>query len=224
MSGNWSARLEYDYIDLAHRTYDLSGFGLPGLNVDPNINLVKIGLNYRFGDTPPWAAPASANDKTALAGIGRLECPRPDDLYSNGLSGIPLALCGHQQPSRRWTDPARPGPRRPFSACGCGRAANSISTRNWRRASASTARSAWPAFRTARRKRPAPRSRKSVRSAITFSQTFGLGGEQEDVAGRPQSTAGQTRHRSHHADCRTVRGRRFLRQQRLRATIRARIS
>ncbi|HEX7561901.1 MAG TPA: outer membrane beta-barrel protein, partial [Bradyrhizobium sp.] len=66
VSGNWSARLEYDYIDLAHRTYDLSGFGLPGLNVDPNINLVKIGLNYRFGDTLPWAAPASTKDKTAL--------------------------------------------------------------------------------------------------------------------------------------------------------------
>ena len=67
VSGNWSAKLEYDYIDLARRMYDLSGFGLPGLNVDPNIHLVKLGLNYRFGDTPPWTAPASSNGQTALA-------------------------------------------------------------------------------------------------------------------------------------------------------------
>ncbi|MFL6815855.1 MAG: outer membrane protein, partial [Bradyrhizobium sp.] len=34
VSGNWSAKLEYDYVDLARRTYDLSGFGLPPVNVD----------------------------------------------------------------------------------------------------------------------------------------------------------------------------------------------
>src|SRR3954451_68360 len=65
VSGNWSAKLEYDYTDLARRTYDLSGFGLPAVNVDPNIHLVKLGLNYRFGDTPPWTAPDAA--KTAAA-------------------------------------------------------------------------------------------------------------------------------------------------------------
>jgi len=29
VSGNWSAKLEYDYIDLSRRTVDLSAFGLP---------------------------------------------------------------------------------------------------------------------------------------------------------------------------------------------------
>ena len=105
VSGNWSARLEYDYIDLAHRTYDLSGFGLPGLNVEPNINLVKIGLNYRFGDTAALGRAGFHQRQNRASGIGRLECPCPDDLYSNGLSGIPFALCGNQQPSGRWTDP-----------------------------------------------------------------------------------------------------------------------
>ena len=41
VSGNWSAKAEYDYIDLARRTYDLTGFGLPRVNVDPNIHLVQ---------------------------------------------------------------------------------------------------------------------------------------------------------------------------------------
>ncbi len=31
VSGNWSAKLEYDYISLASRTYDLSSFGLPSV-------------------------------------------------------------------------------------------------------------------------------------------------------------------------------------------------
>ena len=46
--GNWTAKLEYDYIDLARRTYALGDFGLPNLNVDPDIHVVKLGLNYRF--------------------------------------------------------------------------------------------------------------------------------------------------------------------------------
>ncbi|WJR81976.1 carbohydrate porin [Bradyrhizobium sp. NP1] len=65
VSGNWSAKLEYDYIDLARRTYDLSGFGLPNVTVDPRIHLAKLGLNYRFVDIP-WMAPAKPEGTTAL--------------------------------------------------------------------------------------------------------------------------------------------------------------
>jgi high affinity Mn2+ porin len=66
VSGNWSAKVEYDYIDLARRMYDLSAFGLPGINVDPKLHLVKVGLNYRFGDMPSWTAPVSAGGQPAL--------------------------------------------------------------------------------------------------------------------------------------------------------------
>ena len=52
LSGSWTAKLEYDYIDLARRNYDLTDSGLPSVAVDPNIHLVKLGLNYRFGDLP----------------------------------------------------------------------------------------------------------------------------------------------------------------------------
>ena len=50
-----------------------------------------------------------------------------------------------------------------------------------------------------------------------FKQTFGLGGEQEDVADGAEPACRQARHRPRHADRRPLRGRRFLRQQRLRA-------
>jgi high affinity Mn2+ porin len=64
VSGNWSAKFEYDYIDLSRRMYDLSSYGLPNVNVDPGIHLVKVGLNYRFNDLP-WT-PDAISDKTAL--------------------------------------------------------------------------------------------------------------------------------------------------------------
>jgi high affinity Mn2+ porin len=54
VSGNWTVKAEYDYIDLARRTSDLSDLGLPRINVDPNIHTFRLGLNYRFGDTPAW--------------------------------------------------------------------------------------------------------------------------------------------------------------------------
>ena len=53
VGGDWSARLEYDYVNLARRSYD----PLPGINVDPQIHVLKVGLNYRPGDLPSWTAP-----------------------------------------------------------------------------------------------------------------------------------------------------------------------
>src|SRR5204862_2594846 len=65
VSDNWSAKVEYEYVDLSRRVYDLSDFGLPAVNVDPRIHLAKFGMNYRLGDTP-WDAGAAANGKPAL--------------------------------------------------------------------------------------------------------------------------------------------------------------
>jgi outer membrane immunogenic protein len=53
--GNWSARVEYDYIGLANQTYTVSG-GLPGSftgdvisSSSRNIQLATAGINYKFG-------------------------------------------------------------------------------------------------------------------------------------------------------------------------------
>jgi high affinity Mn2+ porin len=54
VGGNWTAKIEYDYIDLARRTYGLGDAMLPDLNVDPKIHVIKVGLNYKLGDTPLW--------------------------------------------------------------------------------------------------------------------------------------------------------------------------
>jgi hypothetical protein len=67
VGGNWTAKAEYDYVDLARRTYDLTDVGLPRVNVDPNIHLIKLGLNYRLWEMPPWAGSTPVNGQPALA-------------------------------------------------------------------------------------------------------------------------------------------------------------
>ena len=71
VSGNWTAKFEYDYVALSHQTFDLSGFGLPDVNVDPRFNWFKIGLNYHFGDVPlkPLAGAQAALPESDLWNI-----------------------------------------------------------------------------------------------------------------------------------------------------------
>lgn len=59
MGGNWTGKIEYNYIDLGSRTYNLNDVGLPSVRVDPDIHTVKFGVNYRLWDVPPWTP---AND------------------------------------------------------------------------------------------------------------------------------------------------------------------
>jgi high affinity Mn2+ porin len=65
VGGNWTAKVEYTYLDLMRQTYDLGNVGLPNVSVDPNIHTVKVGLNYRLWDTPPWSPSAPIAGKTA---------------------------------------------------------------------------------------------------------------------------------------------------------------
>src|SRR3984893_9266118 len=60
VGGNWTAKIEYDYIDLAARTYGLGDATLPDLNVDPRIHAIKVGLNYQLGDMPLEAPSATS--------------------------------------------------------------------------------------------------------------------------------------------------------------------
>ena len=92
VGGNWTAKAEYDYIDLARRTYDLTDVGLPRVNVDPNIHLFKVGLNYRLWETPPWAGPAPVDRAHRACRTHGLECACPDHGHRAGLSAHALAL------------------------------------------------------------------------------------------------------------------------------------
>jgi outer membrane immunogenic protein len=58
---NWSAKVEYDYLDFGSRTVTINGTILPGILNAPasfgvvnaqSINEVKVGLNYRFTNLP----------------------------------------------------------------------------------------------------------------------------------------------------------------------------
>jgi outer membrane immunogenic protein len=57
--GNWSAKIEYDYIDFRSKdyTFGLGPFGdAPpisigiGVSIPEKVHLIKAGINYRFGD------------------------------------------------------------------------------------------------------------------------------------------------------------------------------
>src|SRR6202171_3381602 len=60
VGGNWTAKIEYDYIALARRTYGPGDARLSDLNGDPRIHVIKVGLNYQLGDTPRWAPSATS--------------------------------------------------------------------------------------------------------------------------------------------------------------------
>jgi outer membrane immunogenic protein len=58
---NWSAKIEYDFIGLGSRSFVLPGTVIPALagdtiTSDHNVQLVKLGINYRFG----WGGPVAA--------------------------------------------------------------------------------------------------------------------------------------------------------------------
>jgi high affinity Mn2+ porin len=189
VSGRWSARLEYDYIDLARRTYDLSGFGLPSINVDPNINLVKFGLNYRFGDTP-WAAPTTAEARTALpeSAVWNVHAqatflPTAYPAFRSPYAGQ-NSLPGGGQVQETWTTTAFLGVRLwqggefyfdPELAQGFG-LGGTLGVAGFPNGEAQKAGAAFPTIRPQR---------------YYLRQTFGLGGEQEDVTDGPNQLAGK---------------------------------
>jgi high affinity Mn2+ porin len=178
VSGNWSAKVEYDYIDLSRRTYDLGGFGLPGVNVDPRIHLAKLGLNYRLGDTPWNAATA---DRAALPESDAWNAHAQTTILPQGYPSFrsPYAgtnsLPGRGQIQTTWTTTAFLGVRlwdggefyfNPELAQGFG-VNGTVGLDAFPNGEAQKAGAEYPRIRPQR---------------YYLKQTFGLGGEQEDVA------------------------------------------
>ena len=51
-AGNWSWKLEYNYMDFGNQTYNLTATpaaGVTTINHDLTVHAVKFGVNYRFG-------------------------------------------------------------------------------------------------------------------------------------------------------------------------------
>jgi high affinity Mn2+ porin len=179
VSGNWTAKLEYNYIDLARRTYDLSAGGFPSINVEPKISLVKFGLNYRFGDTP-WSAPGS-NGQSALPESTDWNVHAQTTFIASAYPAFrsPYAgtnsLPGGGQARETWTTTAFLGVRlwqggefyfNPELAQGFG-LNGTLGLAGFPNGEAQKAGTAFPKYRPQR---------------YYLRQTFGLGGEQEDVA------------------------------------------
>ncbi|MBN9583791.1 MAG: carbohydrate porin [Afipia sp.] len=189
LGGNWSGKVEYNYMDLGARAYGLSDVPLPDVTVDPKVHAVKLGLNYRLWDTPPWASNAS---------IKAPSLPESTDWNVHGQTtlitqGYPSfrspyqganSLPGIGRTRETWTVGAFLGWRlwdggefyfNPELAQGFG-IGGTLGLAGFSNGEAQKGGAEYPKFRAQR---------------YFFRQTFGLGGEQEDVADGPNQLAGK---------------------------------
>ncbi len=190
VSGNWSAKLEYDYISLASRTYDLSSFGLPGRQGRSQHQSVQGWIELSL-----WRR--CAVECSGCQCKGR-RCPIP----TSGTST-------RKRPSSpRPIRPSAPPIRGANSLPGGGQTQGDLDHDGVHRRSPVAGRRVlfqsragaglWH-WRHARRCRlPERRSAKGRRrraenpaTAYYFKQTFGLGGGQEDVDDGPNQLSGK---------------------------------
>jgi high affinity Mn2+ porin len=186
VSGNWSAKAEYEYVALSRQLYDLTGLGLGNANVDPRIHLFKLGLNYHFGDTP-WMP---GTGKTALPESNDWNVHAQTTYLPQGYGPIhspyasPFSLPGSGQLQATWTTTAFFGARlwdggefyfNPELAQGFG-LNGTLGLAGFSNGEAQKAGAAFPKIRAQR---------------YYLKQTFGLGGEQEDVADGPNQLPGK---------------------------------
>ncbi|WP_375786515.1 carbohydrate porin [Bradyrhizobium sp. Pha-3] len=186
LSGNWTAKLEYDYIDLSRRTLGLNDFGMPGVSIEPRLQMLKFGLNYQLGDSPWSATPAkpllpesdnwSVHAQTTLIGQGY---PAIRSAYS-GTDSLPAG----GQAQQTWTTTAFLGVRlweggelyfNPETAQGFG-LNGTLGLAGFPNGEAQKAGAEYPRIRPQR---------------YYLKQTFGFGGEQEDVPDGPNQIAGK---------------------------------
>src|SRR5882724_5221363 len=187
VSGNWSAKVEYDYIDLSRRMYDLSGFGLPGINVDPRIHLAKLGLNYHLGDAR-WNP--STTERAALPESDAWNVHAQTTILPQGYPSFRSpyegtnSLPGRGQIQTTWTTTAFLGVRlwdgsefyfNPELAQGFG-VNGTVGLDAFPNGEAQKAGAEYPRIRPQR---------------YYLKQTFGLGGEQEEVADGANQLSGK---------------------------------
>ena len=55
---NWSAKIEYNFMDFGNEAITFAVVGVPAINIDidQQVHVVKGGINYRFN----WGAPVAA--------------------------------------------------------------------------------------------------------------------------------------------------------------------
>lgn len=179
IGGNWTGKVEYNYHDLGARTYGLGDVPLPDATVDPRIHAIKLGVNYKLWDTPPGASDPALN---------RPALPDSTDWNVHGQTtaiaqGYPSfrspyqgqnSLPGAGRTRETWTVGAFLGWRlwdggefyfNPEIAQGFG-IGSTLGLAGFSNGEAQKGGAEYPKFRAQR---------------YFFRQTFGLGGEQEEV-------------------------------------------
>ena len=63
----WSGKVEYDYLNFADRTFAFAGSGfasgfVSNVGVSQSLNVVKLGMNYKFGSDPTSASSGGGSD------------------------------------------------------------------------------------------------------------------------------------------------------------------
>lgn len=187
LTGNWTGKFEYNYVDLGSRTYSLNIAGQPPVAVEPKIHAVKVGLNYRLWDPSRGGSPANFNVAPTsddwsihgqttfiLQGYGRIRSPY------QGANSLP----GGGQARETWTATAFIGRRlweggeiyfNPELAQGFG-LAGTLGLGGFSNGEAQKAGAPIPRIRPQR---------------YFFRQTFGFGGGQETVEDGPNQLAGK---------------------------------
>ena len=182
VDAKWSAKLEYGYIDLGVRTYGLADVPLPDVAVDPKIHTVKLGLNYKIWEGPPSAtsgdyamtppAPPASRDWNVHAQTTVISQGYPS--FRSPYQGT-NSLPGAGRVRETWTVGAFLGWRLwdggefyfgPELAQGFG-IGGTLGLAGFSNGEAQKGGAEYPRFRAQR---------------YFFRQTFGLGGEQEEVA------------------------------------------
>lgn len=182
LTGHWTARLAYDYVELGPRTYVLESIPT-AVTVQPKIHLATVGINYRLND--PAAANKSRIDDADDWSIHGQTTVLPQGYFNirSPYQG-PQSLPGRGQVRETWTATAFVGRRlweggevyfNPELAQGFG-LNHTLGLAGFSNGEAQKAGAEFPRVRAQR---------------YFFRQTFGFGGEQEAVEDGPNQLAGK---------------------------------
>jgi high affinity Mn2+ porin len=189
VGGNWTAKVEYAYLDLMRRTYDPGTAGLANIGIDPKLHTLKVGLNYHFGDLPALKSPDPAFGP-ALPDNADWNLHAQTTFIATGYPAFRSpyqgtnSLTGGAQARETFTTTAFLGWRlwdggelylNPELAQGFG-FNGTLGLAGFPNGEAQKAGGTYPKIRPQR---------------YFFRQTFGLGGEQEDVADAANQLAGK---------------------------------
>jgi high affinity Mn2+ porin len=190
LAGPWTAKAEYTYVDLGARTYQLATMTAPGPRVDPNLHIVKLGLNYHFDGTTsepslrPLSTLPSLGDPDAWSIHAQTTLlPQANASFRSPYQG-PHSLPAKAEGRDTWTVTGFIGLRlwqggeaylNPELAQGAG-LGGTLGLGGFSNGEAQKAGNAFPKIRAQR---------------YFFRQTIGLGGEQENVEDGANQFAGK---------------------------------